>query len=108
MAKPTKVTVTGVANSSPIGLDYQTGAPFNVSLWVDVGAGCTYTIQLTCDDINAAGYSAASGFWVAHPDATNLTQDCAVAIAYPATAVRLVQSVGAAASYFTVIQQGLN
>jgi len=62
---------------------------------------------LTCDDIQAAGYSAASGFWVDHPSATGLTTDCAVSIAYPATAVRVNQTVGAADSYFTVIQQGV-
>lgn len=107
MAKPSKITVTGVAASDVVALDYQTSAPFNVSLWVDVGAGCTYTIQLTCDDVQAAGYSAGSGFWVDHPSATGLTVDCAVAVAYPVTAVRVNQTVGAAASYFTVIQQGV-
>ncbi len=108
MAKPNKVKVTGVADSNPIGLDYQTGSPFNVSVWVDVGAGCTYTIQMTCDDIQASGYSAGSGFWIDHPSATGLTVDCAVSISYPATAVRMKQTVGAEDSYFTVIQQGIN
>ena len=107
MAKPTSQTVTGVTTSTPVGLDYQTGAPFNVSLGVDVGSGCTYTIQLTCDNIQAVGYSAASGFWVDHPSATGLTVDCAVSVAYPVTAVRVNQTVGAAASIFTVIQQGV-
>lgn len=107
MAKPTRQVVTGTAAGEPIGLDYQTAAPFNASLWVDVGAGCTYTIQLTCDDIQAAGYSAGSGFWFDHPSATALTVDCAVLLAYPVTAVRLNQTAGAAASTFTVIQQGV-
>ena len=108
MSKPTMQVVTGTTAGTPIGLDYQTVAPFNVSCWVDVGSGCTYTIQLTCDNIQAAGYSAASGFWVDHPSATALTVDCAVSVAYPVTAVRLNQTAGSAASTFTVIQQGVN
>lgn len=107
MAKPSKQTVTGVATSDVFALDYQTDAPFNVSLWVQRGSDCTYTIQLTCDNVQAAGYSAASGFWVDHPSATGLTVDCAVAVAYPVTAVRMNQTVGAETSYFTVIQQGI-
>jgi hypothetical protein len=107
MAKPSKLTVTGVTTSSVVPLDYQTSAPFNVSLWVQRGTGCTYSIQLTCDDVQAAGYTPSSGFWVDHPSATGLTTDCAVSIAYPATGVRVNQTVGAAASYFTVIQQGV-
>lgn len=107
MAKRMSATVTGVAVSAPIPLDLNSSAPFNVSLWVDVGAGCTYTIQCTSDDVQAPGYVAASGVWIDHVSATGLTVDCAVAQAFPVTAVRLNQTVGAAASTFTILQQGI-
>lgn len=102
MAKPSRVTVTGVAASAAIPVDYQCSAPFNIGLFVDVGAGCTYTIQFTCDDLASAPTT-----WYSHPDATSLTVDCAVQLVAPVTAVRLNQTVGAAASVFTVIQQGI-
>lgn len=107
MAKRMSVTVTGVADSAPIPLDLNSSAPFNVDLWVDVGAGCTYTIQVTCDNTQASGYDPSTGFWIDHISATGLTVDCAVALAFPATAVRLHQTVGATASVFTVLQQGV-
>lgn len=107
MAKPVQQIVQGVSVSGVVGLDYQTTAPFNVSLWVEVGDGCTYTIELTCDNIQDPEYDPSAGFWLPHPDATDLTVDCAVAIAFPATAARLNQTVGAENSSFTVIQQGL-
>ena len=107
MARRIQATVVGTADSGVIPLDLNSSAPYNVSLWVDVGAGCTYTIQFTSDDVQAAGYSAASGWWLDHPSASGLTVDCAVALAFPATAVRLHQTAGAAASSFVVLQQGL-
>lgn len=107
MAKRMSVTVTGVAVSAPIPLDLNSSAPFNTSLWVDVGAGCTYTIQCTSDDVQASGYVPASGVWVDIPTAIGLTADCAIAISLPSTAVRLNQTVGAAGSVFTVLQQGI-
>lgn len=107
MAKRMSVTVTGVAVSAPIPLDLNSSAPFNTSLWVDVGAGCTYTIQCTSDNVQADNYVAASGVWIDHSDATGLTVDCAVGLAFPATAVRLNQTVGAAASTLTILQQGV-
>ena len=107
MAKRMSASVTGVAASAVIPLDLNSNSPHNVSLWVDVGAGCTYTIQCTSDNVQATGYSAASGVWIDHSDATGLTTDCAVGLAFPATAVRLNQTVGAAASVLTVLQQGI-
>lgn len=107
MAKRIEATVVGTADSGVIPLDLNSCSPFNTSLWVNVGAGCTYTIQFTSDDVQAAGYTAGSGWWLDHPSATGLTDDCAVALAFPATAVRLHQTAGASASEFVVLQQGL-
>lgn len=103
MAKRMSVTVTGVAASAAIPLDLNSNSPFNTSLWVKVGAGCTYTIQCTSDPTSTS----TPAVWIDHSDATALTVDCAVGLAFPATAVRLNQTAGAAASVFTVIQQGI-
>lgn len=107
MAKRMSVTVTGVAASAAVPLDLNSNSPHNVSLWVVPGAGCTYTIQCTSDNVQASGYVASSGTWINHSDATALTTNCAVGLNFPATAVRVNQTVGAALTTFTVIQQGI-
>lgn len=103
MAKRMSVTVTGTAASAAIPLDLNSNSPHNVSLWVVPGAGCTYTIQCTSDPTSTGAPST----WLNHSDATALTTNCAVGLAFPATAVRVNQTAGAALTTFTVIQQGI-
>ena len=107
MAKRMSVTVTGTAASAAIPLDDNSSSPHNVSLWVQVGSGDTYTIQCTPDNVQATGYDPDTGLWIDHSDATGLTVNCAVGLAFPATAVRLKQTAGSSDSVFTVIQQGV-
>jgi len=106
MGKPVRISVTGVATSAPVPLSTLTDSPFNVTLGVYGGAGCTYTVQFTLDDIFASGYVAGSGTWIDHPDATSQTGNTVVMLVSPVTAVRLNQTIGAAASTFFVCQSG--
>jgi len=106
MGKPVRVTVTGIAASNPIPLSTLTDSPFNVTLGVYGGAGCTYTVQFTLDDVFASSYVAGSGTWINHPEATSQTGDTVVMLVSPVTAVRLNQTIGAASSTFFVCQSG--
>jgi hypothetical protein len=106
MAKPVRNTVTGIATSNPVPLSTLAGSPFNVTLGVYGGSGCTYTIQFTLDDVFAPGYDPATGKWIDHPDATAQTGDTVVMLVAPVTAVRLNQTAGATASTFFVCQSG--
>lgn len=106
MGKPVRISVTGVAVSAPVPLSTLTDSPFNVTLGVYGGAGCTYTVQFTLDDVFAPGYVAGSGTWINHPDATGQVGNTAVMLVSPVTAVRLNQTVGTASSTFFVCQSG--
>jgi hypothetical protein len=106
MAKPVRISVTGVAVSNPVPLSTLAGSPFNVTLGVYGGAGCTYTIQFTLDDVFASNYDPSTGTWIDHPDATGETGNTAVMLVSPVTAVRLNQTAGATASTFFVCQSG--
>lgn len=106
MAKTMRIPVTGVAASTPAPLSILAESPFNVTLAVYGGAGCTYTIQFTLDDVFAPGYVPASGKWIDHPNGVAQTGDTVVMLVSPVTAVRLNQTVGAATSTFVVVQAG--
>ena len=103
--RPVQLTVTGVGVSSPIPLDRMLN-PFNVGLSIDVGAGCTYTVEYTNDDVFAVTFNPATALWFPHPNLTAQTTDGIGNIAFPVTAVRLNQTVGAAATVFRVTQSG--
>ena len=106
MGKPVRITVTGVAASAPVPMSTLTDSPFNVTLAVYGGAGCTYTVQFTLDDVFASSYNPSTGKWIDHPDAISQTGDTVVMLVSPVTAVRLNQTVGAASSSFIICQSG--
>lgn len=95
----------GAVTSSIVNLDFWV-SPFNVALSVRVTDTVNYTVQYTFDDIFAAGYTPASGNWVDHPTLSNKTATLDSNIAYPVTAVRIVQNSGAGSCVLTVIQAG--
>lgn len=105
----TIVTATGPSGASAfVPLNIRTDT-FQVSLVGSPGSGATPTVQYTLDDIWAAGYSAGSGVWIAHPDMGSLSSVKDANIAFPATAVRIVNGAGAGAgvaSTLTVLQRG--
>lgn len=96
----------GALFSNPIPLDYFI-SPFNSSLSVTVTGTVNYTVQYTFDDVQASTYVASSGNWVDHPSLTTQTTTKDSNLAYPATAIRIVQNSGAGSVRFTVIQAGI-
>jgi len=103
--RPASVTVTGVAISAWLPLDLGSVGP-NAGIFLDMGAACTGTVEVTADDIfNPAVVPIAYASGVA--TLTGATTDVAAALNYPARAVRLNQSAGAALSRLTVVQKGI-
>lgn len=106
--RPITIKVTGVAASPPIPIDqYQN--PTNISVEVVPGAGCTYTLQYTTDDVFAAGYDPATGNWssVSAGNLVAATTAQQAKVTDPATAFRLNQTVGAATSTLRLVQSGV-
>lgn len=95
----------GAVTSNMVALDYWV-SPFNVAISVRVTGTVTYTAQYTFDDIYSPTYTIAGGNWVDHPSLTAKTTTLDSNIAYPVTAVRLVQSAGNGSCVLTVIQAG--
>jgi hypothetical protein len=95
----------GAINSNPVVLDYWT-SPFNVTLAVTVTGTVNYTVQYTFDVIDPTTWVAASANWVDHPSLAGKTATLDSNLAYPATAVRIVQNSGGGSCVFTVIQAG--
>ena len=96
---------SGVLYSPALPLDvYQT--PFNISIQVRVTGIANYTVQYTFDSIFANGYNPATGNWTNHSQLTAQTTTADSNIAFPCTAIRLMQSTGTGATTITVIQAG--
>ena len=97
------VSVTGVAASAPLLLNPDSVGPYSGVL-IDIGAGCTATVQITLDDPAEAGAE-----WVPVPVAAlvGATTDIAASIGMPGRAVRLNQTVGAAATTMKLINPGI-
>ena len=96
----------GALTSNPIPLDVFV-SPFNTTLSVTVTGTVNYTVQYTFDNVQATGYTPASGNWVDHPSLTTQTASKDSNLAYPAVAVRIVLNSGTGSVRFTVIQAGL-
>lgn len=99
------VTVTGVAASAPLLLDaYTVGDEDGV--FIDIGAGCTATVEITPDDIMDP-----SVVPVWYPTGvtalTGATTDVAAGLPFAARGIRLNQTVGAALSTLKVVTQGI-
>lgn len=104
--RPVIFTLSGGAGTSnPCPLD-QYISPFNVALGVTVTGTVNYTVQYTFDNVFAAGYTPASGNWVDHPSLTAQTGTKDSNIAYPVSAVRLVQNSGAGTTRLVILQAG--
>lgn len=95
----------GAVTSSIVALDYWV-SPFNVALSVRVTGTVNYTVQYTFDKIYENNWVPSSGNWVDHPSLTSRTATLDSNIAYPVTAVRIVQNTGTGSCVFTVIQAG--
>lgn len=96
----------GPKYSSIVSLDFWV-SPFNVALNVQPFETANYTVQYTFDDIFAHDYNPATGNWVDHPTLYDLSNQADSNLAYPVTAVRLVQNSGDGSCTMTVIQAGV-
>lgn len=96
----------GAKNTNPVVLDYWV-SPFNIALSVRVTGTVNYTVQYTFDYIDSNTWVASSANWNDHPSLSNKTGTLDSNLAYPATAVRMVQNSGSGSCVFTVIQAGV-
>jgi hypothetical protein len=115
MGQPSRQTISNSASANVptniVAIDYWT-APTNVTMAVDIISGSVaYWIQYTFDDIQADGWTPATGIWEYHPDTPSGTPRSTkddFNFAYPVTACRAVLQTNASAGSirFTVIQAG--
>lgn len=103
--KTVTVIVTGVAVSAPIPVD-QYISPCNIGLAFIRGAGCTATVQHTFDDVFSPTFNPGTATWFNHPTMAAMVANTDGNYAAPPKAIRLNQTVGAAASTFIVNQAG--
>lgn len=104
--RPMMSIVTGVGAGNVLPLDNYI-SPFNVTISAIVNGAATFTVQYTLDDVQASGYSPATGNWFNHPDVTGATTSLTANIAFPVTAVRLLVTAGTGTVNMTVIQAGV-
>ena len=108
MARPVRVTVSGVNVSSPIPLNNYAD-PFNVGFGIKLSAGAslTYTVEHTFDDIFAAGFNPANAVWYSNATVVTQTTNKDGNYAFPVTAIRLNVTVwSSGTATLTSIQAG--
>lgn len=96
----------GAIYTVPVVLDTWV-SPFNIALSVRVTGTVNYTVQYTFDAIDQSTWVASTANWVDHPSLSSKTATLDSNLAYPATAVRMVQNSGSGSCVFTVIQAGV-
>lgn len=90
-----QVSVTGVGVSAPLVLDPYTAASAYTGVYLAPGAGCTASVEATPDDPFSAN---PNWFPAGLPALTAATTAVAALFPFPARAVRINQTVGAAAA----------
>lgn len=98
------VTVTGVGASPPLVLDPYTPASAYTGIFLAPGAGCTASVEATPDDPFAAN---PNWFPSGLPALTNATANVAALFPFPARAVRINQSIGAALTSLKSVVSGI-
>lgn len=98
--RPVSVTVTGVANSAAIPMDY-VQAPFAVGVGCVISATATYTVQHTFDDVQDATVTPT---WFSNSGITAKTANTDGNYAFPVRAVRLNVSASTGTVTMTLIQ----
>ena len=101
-------TTTGTNTSNLVVFD-QYISPFSVGIGTVVSGPATYTVQFTLDDVNASGYTAASGQWYSAFDTAlvNATNSVISSTITPVTASRINQTAGTGTVTVTYIQAGI-
>lgn len=104
--RPIVLTRTGTGVTAVAPLDTYV-SPFNIGMGVVVSGTVNYTVQHTFDNVQAPGYSAASGNWFNHPTMTGLTGSQDGNYAFPVAAIRVNVASGTGVVTLTAIQAGL-
>jgi len=107
--RPIRVSVGSATTSQAIPLD-QYISPFNVGVAVTLsaGAGLTYKVQHTFDDVFAAGFNPATATWFDHATITGKTASFDGNYAFPVSAIRLnVTPWTSGTATFNVVQAGI-
>ena len=100
--RPIRQSITGVATSAPIALDWYI-SPFNVGFGVAVTGTINYTVQHTFDNLFDPSLTPT---WFNHPAANSQVANIDGNYAFPVTAIRLVGNSGTGTATITVIQAG--
>lgn len=109
MARPVRVTLSSVSVSKPIPLNNYAD-PFSVGMGVKIssGAGLTYSVTYTFDDVYASNFDPSTATW--YSDLTAVVAQTANKtgnLTYPVTAVRLeITAWTSGSATLTVIQAG--
>jgi hypothetical protein len=106
MPKPMSISTSGVSVSDVAGLCYYI-APFSVSVFTTVTGTVVYSLEYTCDNIQAVGFDPSTANWQEHPLMTDSAASGFVELTAFASAVRLNQSSGAGSVAGKVTQAGL-
>ena len=107
--RPIRVTVGSATTSAVIPLD-QYISPFNVGVAVTLsaGAGLTYKVQYTLDDVFASTFSAATATWFDHATITGKTASFDGNFSFPVSGIRLnVTPWTSGTATLNVLQAGL-
>lgn len=107
--RPIRVTVGSQASSDPIILDHYRD-PFNVGIGVSLsaGAGLTYTVEYTYDDVFSSTFNPTTATWYAVSALSAKTASLDGTVTSPFTAVRLrVSAYTSGSATMTVIQAGM-
>lgn len=101
----TQVAVTGVAVSAPLPLDPNSVGGTS-GLYLDLGAGCTASVEITPDNIMQQGVVPV-WFPCGIAALTAATVDAAGGVPFGVSAVRINQTAGAASTTLKVVSQGI-
>ena len=107
--RPSRLTVTGVANSNVFPVDTYV-SPANWGLAVVITGTVNAYIQYTFDNVYATGFDPTTATWFFHPSTPSgvpATANFNGNIAYPCTGIRLSLAAGTTGSAtLTIIQAG--
>lgn len=107
--RPIRVSVGSATTSAVIPMD-QYISPFNVGLSVNLsaGAGLTYTVEHTFDDVYSPTFDPATAKWYSHATLASKTSSADGNYAYPVSAIRLnVTPYTSGTATLNVLQAGI-
>lgn len=103
--RPVRVSTSGVSVSPVVPIDQYLN-PTNIGLAVDITGAVTYTVEHTFEDVFDPAFNPATATWFPHPTLDGLIVDADGNYAFPPSACRLNQTLGAGSAILTVIQAG--